>query len=220
MQIFLDTGSVKEVERAAAFGVLDGVTTNPSLIAKEGKDFHQTIKVICKIVNGPVSAEVVNTNTEGMIKEAKQLVKLGKNVVVKIPLIPEGIKAVKQLSKQGIKVNVTLCFSPNQALLAAKAGAWCVSPFVGRLDDIGQTGIDMVHEIRQIYNNYNFKTKILFASTRSSEHVKQAALIGADICTMPYAVFEKLFHHPLTDSGLKKFLDDWNAFKKKGSHIS
>ena len=235
MQIFLDTGSVKEVERAAAFGVLDGVTTNPSLIAKEGKDFHQTIKVICKIVNGPVSAEVVNTNTEGMIKEAKQLVKLGKNVVVKIPLIPEGIKAVKQLSKQGIKVNVTLCFSPNQALLAAKAGAKYVSPFAGRIDDMLRTnmkvkfdksdyypaegmddmedngivsGIDLVRQCVDVLRYYEMKTEVLAASLRNPRQVREAALAGADIATLPFSVIQKLLSHRKTYEGMESFTKD------------
>lgn len=214
MQIFLDTGSVKEVQDAADIGILDGVTTNPSLIAKEGKDFFTTIKQIAKIVKGPVSAEVISTDYAGMIKEAEKISKLAKNVVVKIPLLPDGIKAVKTLSKKGIKTNVTLCFSANQALLAAKAGATYISPFVGRMDDIGQDGIEIVDEIRQIYDNYDFKTQILFASTRHPQHVKQAALVGADACTMPYAIFQKLFKHPMTDIGLEKFLADWKKRKK------
>jgi len=213
MELFLDTGSVKEVKDANETGVLDGVTTNPSLIAKEGKDFFETIKQIAKSVKGPVSAEVVSTDTAGMLKEAEKISKLAKNVVVKIPLLPDGIKAVTKLSKKGIKTNVTLCFSANQALLAAKAGATYISPFVGRVDDIGQDGLDIVKEIRQIYDNYEYPTKILFASTRNPKHVKQAALIGADCCTMPYETFQKLFKHPLTDIGLEKFLADWKKRK-------
>lgn len=215
MQIFLDTGSVKEVQEAHDLGILDGVTTNPTLIAKEGKDFFETIRTISKIVkDGVVNAEVISTDTEGMLKEADEIIKLGDNVIVKIPLIPAGIKAVSILSKKKIRTNVTLCFSPNQALLAAKAGAWCVSPFIGRLDDIGQEGMDVIREIKQIYDNYGFKTKILVASVRHPRHVTESAKIGADICTMPYEIFKKLFQHPLTDIGLKKFLDDWKAAKR------
>ena len=215
MQIFLDTGSVKEVQEAYDLGVLDGVTTNPTLIAKEGKDFFETIRTISKIIkDGVVNAEVISTDTAGMLKEADNIAKLGKNVIVKIPLIPAGIKAVSILSRKKIRTNVTLCFSPNQALLAAKAGAWCVSPFIGRLDDVGQEGMDVIREIKQIYSSYGYKTKILVASVRHPRHVTEAAKIGADICTMPYDIFKKLFQHPLTDIGLKKFLEDWAARKK------
>lgn len=209
MEIFLDTGSVKEVKQAAETGILDGVTTNPSLLPSKNA-FYQTIKELSKLVSGPVSAEVISTNTKGMLEEANKISKIAKNVVVKIPLTQEGISAVTQLSKRKINTNVTLCFSANQALLAAKAGATYISPFVGRLDDIGQDGLELIKEIRTIYDNYGFKTKILFASTRSPDHVKQAALAGADCCTMPYEIFQKLFKHPMTDNGLKKFLEDWS----------
>lgn len=219
MKLFVDTGNLDEIRKAAESGVLDGVTTNPSLIAKEGRDFEQTIREIGKIITAHnpkavVNAEVVSVDAPGMVAEANKLVKLHKNVVVKIPLIPEGIKAVKQLSSRGIRTNVTLCFSPNQALLAAKAGATFVSPFVGRLNDIGQFGMQNIGHIKDMFKTYGYKTEVLVASVRSPIDVTEAALSGADICTVPYAVFEKLFQHPLTDSGLKKFLEDWQSFKK------
>ncbi len=212
MEIFIDTANIDEIRQANDWGILDGVTTNPSLVAKEkdkGKDFKAIVKEICEIVHGDVSAEVVAVKYEDILHEARILAKVHKNVVVKIPLLPDGLKAVKILAKEGIRVNVTLCFSANQALLAAKAGAYIISPFVGRLDDIGQSGVELVEEIRQIYDNYEFKTKILFASVRHTDHVKQAALIGADIATCPFKVIEQLYRHPLTDAGLKQFLDDW-----------
>lgn len=215
MQIFLDTGSVKEVKEAYDLGVLDGVTTNPSLIAKAGKDFFQTIRKMSKILKkGVVNAEVISTDTKGMLKEANVLKKLGKNVIIKIPCIPAGIKAVSILSKKKIRTNVTLVFSANQALLAAKAGAWCVSPFIGRLDDAGQKGMQVVNDIKTIFSNYGFETRILVASIRSTRHVTEAAKAGAEISTMPYAIFQKMFKHPLTDSGLKKFLEDWASRRK------
>ena len=212
MEIFIDTANIDEIRQANDWGILDGVTTNPSLVAKEkdkGKDFKAIVKEICGIVHGDVSAEVVAVKYDEMLHEARALAKIHKNVVVKVPLIPDGLKAVKTLAKEGIRVNVTLCFSANQALLAAKAGAYIISPFVGRLDDIGQDGVELVEEIRQIYDNYDFKTKILFASVRHPDHVKQAALLGADIATCPFKIIEQLYKHPLTDAGLKQFLDDW-----------
>lgn len=212
MEIFIDTANIDEIRQVNDWGILDGVTTNPSLVAKEkdnGKDFKTIVKEICEIVHGDVSAEVVAVKYEDILHEARILAKVHKNVVVKVPLLPDGLKAVKALAKEGIRVNVTLCFSANQALLAAKAGAYIISPFVGRLDDIGQDGVQLVEEIRQIYDNYDFKTKILFASVRHADHVKQAALIGADIATCPFKVIEQLYKHPLTDAGLKQFLDDW-----------
>ncbi|MBI2580217.1 fructose-6-phosphate aldolase [Candidatus Woesearchaeota archaeon] len=212
MEIFIDTANIDEIRQVNDWGILDGVTTNPSLVAKEkdkGKDFKTIVKEICEIVHGDVSAEVVAVKYEDILHEARILAKVHKNVVVKIPLLPDGLKAVKTLAKEGIRVNVTLCFSANQALLAAKAGAYIISPFVGRLDDVGQDGVELVEEIRQIYDNYEFKTKILFASVRHPDHVKQAALIGADIATCPFKVIEQLYRHPLTDAGLKQFLDDW-----------
>lgn len=210
MKFFLDTASVTEIREAASWGILDGVTTNPSLVAKEKiVSFEELLKEICAVVPGPVSAEVVSTDCEGMLKEAHQLVKIADNIVIKIPLIPEGLKAVKILSSEGIPTNVTLCFSSGQALLAAKAGATMVSPFVGRLDDISQDGMKLIEEIVTIYRNYDFATEVLVASVRHPIHVQQAALIGANIATMPWKVFQQLVQHPLTDSGLEKFLADW-----------
>ena len=209
MMIFLDTGNTKEIKEAASWGVLDGITTNPSLVAKEGRSFKELLKEICSIVDGPISAEVVSIEADAMVKEGKDLASIHKNIVVKVPLIPEGLKACKALTSQGIRVNVTLCFSPNQALLAAKAGAWCVSPFIGRLDDISQHGMELIRDIVTIFRNYQYKTKVLVASVRSPQHVVEAAKIGGDICTMPFTVFKQLVQHPLTDIGLKKFLSDW-----------
>jgi transaldolase len=207
--IFLDTGNTKEIKEAASWGILDGVTTNPSLVAKEGRSFKDLLKEICSIVDGPISAEVVAIEADAMIKEGKDLAKIHKNIVVKVPLIPEGLKATKAMASEGIRVNVTLCFSPNQALLAAKAGAWCVSPFIGRLDDISENGMGLIQDIVTIYRNYQYKTKVLVASVRHPRHVVEAAKIGGDISTMPFSVFKQLVQHPLTDSGLKKFLADW-----------
>jgi len=209
MMLFLDTGNIKEIKEAASWGVLDGVTSNPSLVAKEGRSFKELLKEICTIVDGPISAEVVTVEAEAMIKEGKDLASVHKNIVVKCPLTPEGLKATKALTSEGIRVNVTLCFSPTQALLAAKAGAWCVSPFVGRLDDISEHGMGLIQDIVTIYRNYQFKTKVLVASVRHPQHVIEAAKLGGDICTMPVAVFKLLVQHPLTDIGLKKFLSDW-----------
>jgi len=210
MMIFLDTGNTKEIKEAASWGVLDGITTNPSLVAKEGRSFKDLLKEICSIVDGPISAEVVSVEADAMVKEGKDLAAIHKNIVVKVPLIPEGLKACKTLTSQGIRVNVTLCFSPNQALLAAKAGAWCVSPFIGRLDDISHNGMDLIRDIVTIFRNYQYKTKVLVASVRHPQHVVEAAKIGGDICTMPITVFKQLVQHPLTDIGLKKFLADWD----------
>lgn len=215
MKIFLDTANTDELRRAADIGIVDGCTTNPTLIMKEGKDYKKTLKEICSIVSGPVSAETVSLNAEGMVKEGKEFAKIHKNIVVKVPMTPEGMKACRLLTKSGIRVNTTLVFSANQALLAAKAGSYLVSPFIGRLDDIGEKGMDIVKEIRQIYDNYGFKSQILVASIRSTEHVKEAAMIGADIATMPFKVYEQLFNHKLTDAGIKKFLDDWGKLQKE-----
>ncbi len=215
MQIYLDTANVKEIQEGANLGLIDGVTTNPSLVAKEGRRFKEMLLEICKMVDGPISAEVVGVESEAMIKEGRDLAKVHKNIVVKVPLIPEGLRATKKLAAEGIRVNVTLCFSPTQALLAAKAGAWCVSPFIGRLDDVSSDGIALIRQIVTIYKNYDYKTQVLVASVRHPQHVVEAALAGGHICTMPYAVFQQLVKHPLTDSGLKKFLADWDAMGKK-----
>jgi transaldolase len=209
MMIFLDTGNTKEIKEAASWGVLDGITTNPSLVAKEGRSFKDLLKEICTLVDGPISAEVVSVEADAMVKEGKDLATVHKNIVVKVPLIPEGLKACKTLTSQGIRVNVTLCFSPTQALLAAKAGAWCVSPFIGRLDDVSSNGMELIRDIVTIFRNYQYKTKVLVASVRHPMHVVEAAKIGGDICTMPMSVFKQLAQHPLTDIGLKKFLADW-----------
>lgn len=211
MKFFLDTANVKEIYEAASFGVLDGVTTNPSLVAKEGRSFKEMLQEICKIVDGPISAEVVSVEADAMVKEGRELANIHKNIVVKCPLIPEGIKATSKLAAEGIRVNVTLCFSPTQALLAAKAGAWCISPFIGRLDDVSSDGMALIRQIVTIYKNYDYKTLVLVASVRHPQHVVESALAGGHICTMPYNVFQSLFKHPLTDVGLKKFLDDWKA---------
>lgn len=212
MKFFIDTANINEIKEAAALGILDGVTTNPSLVSNERKDFHTLLKEICSIVNGPVSAEVVSTDVNGMLKEGKELAKISDNIVVKVPIIKEGLKAVKIFSSEGIKTNVTLCFSSTQALMAAKAGASYISPFVGRLDDAGHNGMEIVNQIVSIYNNYAFDTEVLVASIRNPLHVIEAALMGADVCTMPLKVIEQLLKHPLTDIGLDKFLSDW----KKG----
>lgn len=215
MKFYLDTASVKEIQEAASLGLLDGVTTNPSLVAKEGRVFREVLVEICNIVDGPISAEVVSLEADAMVKEGKELAKIHKNIVVKVPLIAEGLKATKRLAAEGIKVNVTLCFSPTQALLAAKAGAWCVSPFIGRLDDISSNGMELIRQILTIYRNYDYKTQVLVASVRHPQHVVEAALAGGHICTMPFAIFQQMVKHPLTDIGLKKFLADWEAQTKK-----
>ena len=210
MKLFVDTGSVKDIETIAQLGILDGVTTNPSLLAKEPGDYRQNLKKICNIVKGPVSGEVTATDFAGMMQQGHDIAKIDQHMVVKVPLTRDGIKACKALSSEGIRVNVTLCFSPAQALLAAKAGATYISPFVGRLDDVSTPGMELIRDIVQIYENYNFKTEILVASTRSPMHIVEAARLGADICTCPPAVIDSLFNHPLTDVGLKKFLADWD----------
>ncbi|HEU4503228.1 MAG TPA: fructose-6-phosphate aldolase [Nitrospira sp.] len=215
MKFYLDTASVKEIQEAASLGLLDGVTTNPSLVAKEGRVFREVLVEICNIVDGPISAEVVSIEADAMVKEGRELAKIHKNIVVKVPLIAEGLKATKRLAAEGIKVNVTLCFSPTQALLAAKAGAWCVSPFIGRLDDISSNGMELIRQILTIYKNYDFKTYVLVASVRHPQHVVEAALAGGHICTMPFGIFQQMVKHPLTDLGLKKFLADWDAQNKK-----
>lgn len=215
MKFFIDTANLKEIKEAASYGLLDGVTTNPSLVFKEGKNFRDLLNEIIKIVDGPISAEVVSTDYDGIMKEAHELSQIHKNIVVKVPLIKEGIKAVKSLSDEGINTNVTLCFSPSQALLAAKAGATYISPFVGRLDDISHVGMELVQQIVQIYRNYNYTTQVLVASIRSPLHLVDAALMGADVATMPFDVIEKLFKHPLTDIGLEKFLSDWKKLTQK-----
>jgi transaldolase len=214
MKFFIDTANVDEIKEAAAMGVLDGVTTNPSLVSKEKKDFNELLKEILDVVDGPVNAEVVSTDYEGIVKEGKELASLHKNIVVKVPLIKDGIKAVKTFSDEGIQTNVTLCFSPSQALLAAKAGATYVSPFVGRLDDISHYGMDLIEQIVQIYQNYAIQTQVLVASVRNPLHLVDAAMIGADVVTLPFAVIQKLFNHPLTDIGLDKFLKDWEKLNK------
>ena len=210
MKIFLDTANLDELRKGADWGVVDGVTTNPSLIAKEGQPMREHIRQICEIVSGDVSAEVVSTEAGAMVTEGRELARIYPNVVVKCPLTRDGIKATAALTKESIRVNVTLCFSAPQALLAAKAGAYIVSPFVGRLDDIGQVGMALVGDIKTIYENYGFKTKILAASIRSPVHVLEAALAGADIATMPFKVLDMLFNHPLTDRGLEQFLKDYD----------
>jgi transaldolase len=209
MKFFIDTANIDEIREAASLGILDGVTTNPSLVYKAGKDFRKLLDEILEIVDGPVSAEVIATDYEGILKEAREYASIHKNIVVKVPLIKEGLKAVKTLSDENINTNVTLCFSPMQALLAAKAGATYISPFVGRLDDISINGMELIEQIVQIYRNYSYDTQVLVASVRHPLHVVEAALIGADVCTIPFAVINKLFNHPLTDSGLDKFLSDW-----------
>lgn len=220
MKLYLDTGNVSEVEEAARSMLLDGITTNPSLIAKEGKDFHQTLNKIISVMNKyyssyTVSAEVTDTKTaQDMIRQGKELAKLNKHIVVKIPLTYEGLIAVNRLSEEGIRCNVTLCFSANQALLAAKAGAYMVSPFIGRIDDEGYEGLKLIEEIRTIFKNYGFETQILAASIRSTEHILGCAKLGADIATMPFSIFQKLYLNPLTDIGLEKFNTDWKEYNK------
>ena len=209
MKFFIDTADVNEIKEALEMGMVDGVTTNPTLIAKTGRPFMEVAKEIVELVPGPVSLEVVSLDTQGMVDEARYLAKLGDNVVIKIPMTTEGLKAVKILSEEGIKTNVTLVFSPLQALLAAKAGATYVSPFVGRLDDIGHNGMELIEQIVQIYDNYMFETEIIVASIRHPQHVLQAALIGADIATIPFKVIKQLAKHPLTDIGIERFLEDW-----------
>lgn len=217
MKIFLDTANVEEIREAMSWGVLDGVTTNPSLVAKEGRDFKSLLLEICSIVNGPVSAEVVATTFDEMLTEGRSLARIHENIVVKIPLIIEGLKAVKALASERIRVNVTLCFSASQALLAAKAGATYISPFVGRLDDISHEGLEVVRDIKTIYTQQNLSTKILAASLRHPLHVVEAAKLGADVGTLPFKVLEQMVKHPLTDLGLERFLKDWQKFHKNVS---
>lgn len=214
MKFFIDSADTNEIRQAADMGLVDGVTTNPTLIAKSGKPFLEVIKEICAIVDGPISAEVTALDAAGMLKEGRELAKMHKNIVVKVPLTEEGLKATKQFTKEGIKTNVTLCFSSTQALLAAKAGATYVSPFIGRLDDISFDGMALIREIRTIYDNYDFKTEILAASIRHPMHVRDAALVGADVSTCPLKILQQLAKHPLTDAGLKAFLSDWEKRKQ------
>jgi transaldolase len=215
VKIFIDTANIKEIKEAASLGLIDGVTTNPSLIAREKTASGALLKEICSLVDGPVSAEVIGLESREMVKEARELAKIAKNIVVKIPLVKEGLKAVRLLAQEAIKTNVTLCFSAPQALLAAKSGADFISPFIGRLDDISATGIDLVRDIKQIYSNYKFKTQIIVASVRNPLHVIEAAKIGADIATVPFAVIEQLIKHPLTDIGIQRFLDDYKRIPQK-----
>ena len=214
MKFFLDTANVNEIREAASMGVLDGVTTNPSLVAKEGRDFIETLKEITSIVDGPISAEVVSTTYDEMLREAEPLVKIHPNIVIKVPLTKDGLRACRTLRQREVRVNVTLCFSANQALLAAKAGATYISPFIGRVDDAGQVGMDVIQQIRTIYDNYGFETQVLAASIRHPVHVLECALAGADVATMPYKVFEQLIKHPLTDVGLANFIKDWEKTKQ------
>ncbi|HSE40610.1 MAG TPA: fructose-6-phosphate aldolase [Acidobacteriota bacterium] len=215
MKIFIDTANLKEIREAQAMGILDGVTTNPSLISKESfSDYREGLKEICKLVPGPVSAEVVGTRFEEMVEEGRSLAKIADNIVVKVPINMEGLKVIKKLSSEGIRINVTLIFSPTQALLSAKAGAAFVSPFIGRLDDIATEGMDLIHQLVTIFDNYDIETEILAASIRHPVHVVQAAIAGADIATMPFNVLDKLLNHPLTDLGAEKFRKDWEKVKK------
>jgi transaldolase len=209
MKLFIDTGNLKEVESLVPLGIIDGITTNPSLLAKEGGDYRAILKKICGLVKGPTSAEVVAKDFEGMIREGRDLASIDEHIVVKVPFTKDGVRACKALSSEGLRVNVTLVFSPTQALLAAKVGATYVSPFIGRLDDIATPGMNLINEIVDIYENYQFTTEILVASVRHPIHVVEAARLGADICTCPAAVIEAMFKHPLTDVGLEKFLKDW-----------
>ena len=214
MKFFIDTANIDEIKKGVEMGMVDGVTTNPSLVARENRPFEEIVAEICRIVDGPVSAEVVSLEADGMLSEAKELAKIADNIVIKIPMIVEGLKAVKKLTAEGIKTNVTLVFSASQALLAAKAGATFVSPFVGRLDDIGNPGMDLIGDIVTIYDNYGFQSEIIVASVRSPQHVMDAALIGADIATIPLKVITQLAKHPLTDIGMQQFLDDWEKRTK------
>jgi len=220
MKLFLDTANLAQIKKLNQMGIVDGITTNPSLVAKEPGEFEEIIAAICKEMKGDVSAEVVSTNFDGMVSEAKHLSSLAPNVVVKIPIVPEGLRATKAVSEMGIRVNVTLVFSANQGLLAAKAGASFVSPFIGRLDDIGQRGMELVEDLVRIRDNYRLKTEVLVGSIRHPQHVLEAAKVGADIATMPPEVMEKMMQHPLTDSGLKRFLDDWEKAKKAKASIT
>ena len=217
MKLFIDSGNIKDIQALVPLGIIDGITTNPTLLSKEPGDYRENLKKICQIVKGPTSAEVTETEAQAMIRQGRELSQIDPLIVVKVPLTRDGIKACKALSSEGIKVNVTLCFSPAQALLAAKAGATYISPFVGRLDDVSTHGMELIRDIVEIYENYNFKTEILVASTRSPMHIVEAARMGADICTCPPAVIDALFNHPLTDVGLKKFLADWEKVYGAGA---
>ncbi len=214
MKFFLDTANIDEIREGAEYGLIDGVTTNPSLVAKEKRDFKDILREIASIVDGPISAEVVSTDSAGMLREAYDLAKVHKNIVVKLPMIKEGMKALKQLSRDGIRTNITLVFNSNQALVAAKLGAAYVSPFVGRLDDVSEVGMSLVSDLVKIFRNYSFATRILVASCRSPLHIREAALLGADVATMPYKVLEQLLNHPLTDVGLERFLKDWEKVRQ------
>jgi transaldolase len=214
MKLFIDTANINEIKEAASMGLLDGVTTNPSLVAKEKKNFHELLKEICTVVDGDISAEVVSMDLDGMLREGRELAKIDKKIVVKVPLVREGLKAVKRFKEEGIRTNVTLCFSPNQALLAAKAGAYIISPFVGRLDDISTNGMELISQILTIYRNYGFDTQVLVASIRHPMHVVEAAMMGADICTIPFNVITQLIKHPLTDLGIERFLADWKKVQQ------
>ena len=215
MKFFLDTANIDEIRDAAEYGLIDGVTTNPSLVSKEGGDFKEMLQEITRIVDGPISAEVVSTEAAGMLEEAYELAKIHKNIVIKVPMIKEGMKALKQLSADGIPTNLTLIFNCNQALMAARMGATFVSPFVGRFDDISEVGMKLVEEIVQIFDNYEFDTQVLVASCRNPLHIREAALLGADVVTVPYKVLIQLLRHPLTDIGLERFLKDWEKVKKQ-----
>lgn len=215
MRIFIDTANLEHIKEVNSWGILDGVTTNPSLIAREGCDFKDRVNEICAIVDGPISAEAVSMDSEGMVREARELSRIHKNVIVKIPMTAEGLKAVKTLSSEGVRTNVTLVFSPNQALLAAKAGATYVSPFIGRLDDISHTGMDLLRDIVEIFGNYGYETQVIAASIRHPVHVTEAALAGAHVATVPYEVLKKMLKHNLTDEGIQKFLKDWEKVPKK-----
>jgi transaldolase len=214
MKIFLDTANVEHIKEANSWGIIDGVTTNPTLIAKEGRDFREVVKEICEIVDGPISAEVVSMKSEEMVPEAQDLAKIHKNIIIKVPLMPEGLKTIKKLKELGIKTNATLVFSPNQALLAAKAGATYVSPFIGRLDDIGHVGMDIIRDIMIIFENYKFDTQVIVASIRNPIHVIDAAIAGAHVATVPWPVLQKMVKHSLTDVGIQRFLDDWEKVPK------
>ncbi|MEW6687117.1 MAG: fructose-6-phosphate aldolase [Candidatus Edwardsbacteria bacterium] len=215
MRIFIDTADVNEIREANSWGIIDGVTTNPTLVAKTGREFREVVEEICQIVDGPISAEVVSQEAEGMVKEAEELARIHKNITIKIPMGAEGLKAVKILAPKGIKTNVTLVFSANQALLAAKAGATFISPFIGRLDDISHFGMDIIQDIVTIFENYGFKTQVIVASVRNPLHVLDAAKIGAHIATVPFNVLKQMLGHPLTDIGIKRFLEDWAKVPKK-----
>jgi transaldolase len=217
VKIFIDTANIREIREAVSLGIIDGVTTNPTLVSKENRQYADLLKEICCLLPGPVSAEVISMDAEGMVGEARQFAKIAKNIVIKIPLIKEGLKAVKILSSEGVKTNVTLCFSATQALLCAKTGADYVSPFIGRLDDISQEGMGLIKDIKQIYSNYGFKTQIIVASIRNPLHVLEAAKLGADVATVPFAVIEQLIKHPLTDIGIQRFLEDYKKIPQKNN---